>query len=311
MNELGLAHTVAFASDTCSAARAFTCKNVQPKVFFPNVLTRKPESISGLGVTSYFAGFPCQPWSLLRSRGRVGWRDPRAQVLMSCLKAVNTCRPAYAVLENVEGVLRYWREMSPLLLTQLPGYRIFAVRINPQQMGKGLRRPRVFIVCLRESCLLSTSWRVVKRVIAAVLWSVSSGAMKHPMSKFLLPKGHKCHLSIDRSTQQRKISKANLGPRAKKSSANLAPKAKANSVRKWVVKHQAARAKVRSLPPLRTASWLCKREAEVLQLREATMPRNTPVFALDVSQSIERAPLGFNVCFLTLPSCFPVCCFFG
>ena len=184
----------------------------------------------------------------------------------------------YAILENVQGIMSFWASVSAKVRAMLPGYRLLAVKLCPTQLGRGLRRPRVFILCLREDSLMVGSWRTTKALVAAMLRSVAQQKMQKPLSMFLLPSA-----SAKAVTKQKK-------PVAGTAQASRRTRAAA----KWILKHREAQRKAGKLPPRRNLSFLTAREAEVLQFAEAKLGL-AKVLAGDVSQSVDRMPCGDNL----------------
>ncbi|CAE7511722.1 unnamed protein product [Symbiodinium sp. CCMP2592] len=249
MRELGFQHSVVFASDICEGAGSFCRANAPAGSFFGDVLARKASALAHMRIHGYFAGFPCQPWSRMRRKGgrrRRGWSDPRARVFVACLQAVAQTQPLYAILENVQGIMCFWASVSAKVQAMLPGYRL----------GRGLRRPRVFILCLREDSLMVGCWRTTKALVAAMLGSVAEQKMQQPLSMFLLP-----------SASAKGAAKQMKKPVVARAQASR----KTTATAKWILKHREAQRKAGKLPPLRKLSFLTAREAEVLQLAEAKL----------------------------------------
>lgn len=88
------------------------------------------------------AGFPCQPFSTCgRERGTEDSRHLWPEVI----RIVGTARPAWAIFENVYGLIRLGLDIVQSDLER-EGYNSRAVVLPSCATGKNHRRDRVFIV---------------------------------------------------------------------------------------------------------------------------------------------------------------------
>lgn len=279
---LGIPHTLAFASDRCRAAKAWTLANASPQHWADDVMKRPMEALKNVQLTSYFAGFPCQPFSLLNSKAK-RWRDLRAGIFRTCLSTIDHTQPAYSVMENVCGLLKDWPKVEREFSTRLPGYVTFCLQLCPQQLGKGVRRPRLWLVSVQRARLISHDWGVLQKLIVASMRSASRKTVQHTVSRFLLPSGHPLH----------------LGGQGQKAKAVATRKRGRLTVAKWPLKHAEERKRLLKQKGRLAASRWCgmmtQREREVLQCAE-TRHGHYQCLSVDVSQSVGRNASHDNVC---------------
>lgn len=95
------------------------------------------------------AGFPCQPFS--NAGDRMGTSDPRGQLYLSVLKAVDHFKPEVVLLENVRGIttsLHNGKLVIETIMENLEekGYKVSFKLIDASDHRVGQRRLRLLIV---------------------------------------------------------------------------------------------------------------------------------------------------------------------
>lgn len=95
------------------------------------------------------AGFPCQPFS--NAGDRMGTSDPRGQLYLSVLKAVDHFNPKVVLLENVRGIttsLHNGKLVIETIMDNLEekGYRVSFKLVDASDYRVGQRRLRLLIV---------------------------------------------------------------------------------------------------------------------------------------------------------------------
>lgn len=95
------------------------------------------------------AGFPCQPFS--NAGSRMGTSDPRGQLYLSVLKAVDHFSPEIVLLENVRGITTSIHEGRPVIEKIMEnlsdkGYKMSFKLVDASDYGVGQRRLRLLIV---------------------------------------------------------------------------------------------------------------------------------------------------------------------
>jgi DNA (cytosine-5)-methyltransferase 1 len=95
------------------------------------------------------AGFPCQPFS--NAGDRMGTSDPRGQLYLSVLKAVDHFKPEVVLLENVRGIttsLHRGKLVIETIMENLEekGYKVSFKLIDASDHRVGQRRLRLLIV---------------------------------------------------------------------------------------------------------------------------------------------------------------------
>jgi len=95
------------------------------------------------------AGFPCQPFS--NAGDRMGTSDPRGQLYLSVLKAVDHFEPEVVLLENVRGITTSFHNGKLVIETIMEnleekGYKVSFKLIDASDYRVGQRRLRLLIV---------------------------------------------------------------------------------------------------------------------------------------------------------------------
>lgn len=272
---LGMPHQVQFASDSCPDAKAWSIANACPQAWQDDVMKRSVTDLGPLPLDAYFAGFPCQPSSRQNRKCR-RWRDKRSRVFLRCLSTIKQKRPLYSVMENVLGLLKDWRKVEQLFSKHLPEYITFCMRICPTQFGKGVRRPRLWMVSIRRDAAVSMDASLLQRVVGASLAASWKPKLRKTLPMFLLPKGHSLRMDSDATTAMRR------------------PQKRRNGVMKWFIKHANVRQMLKQSGVTlahrgysKGQGVLSQREREVLEVAEATR-KPFACLAVDVSQSIDR-----------------------
>jgi DNA (cytosine-5)-methyltransferase 1 len=106
-------------------------------------------SFKGKKIHLLTAGFPCQPFS--NAGDRMGTSDPRGQLYLSVLKAVDHFSPEVVLLENVRGITTSLHNGKLVIETimmnlQEKGYRVSFKLVDASDYRVGQRRLRLLIV---------------------------------------------------------------------------------------------------------------------------------------------------------------------
>lgn len=108
--------------------------------------------IDKLPVDLVVGGPPCQGFS---SAGARDWNDPRNALLKNFVEVVSELKPAWFVMENVEGLLT---ANNGFFITETitrfleAGYWVKAKKIYMERYGLPQRRKRVFVIGNLENC---------------------------------------------------------------------------------------------------------------------------------------------------------------
>jgi DNA (cytosine-5)-methyltransferase 1 len=111
------------------------------KLELPNFTGRKIHLLT--------AGFPCQPFS--NAGDRLGTSDPRGQLYLSVLKAVDHFKPEVVLLENVRGITTSLHQGKLVIETIMEnlkekGYKVSFKLVDASDYRVGQRRLRLLIV---------------------------------------------------------------------------------------------------------------------------------------------------------------------
>lgn len=105
-----------------------------------------------------FAGFPCQPFSIMGNRD--GFLDKRGEIFFSIAKIISEKQPKFFILENVRGLFTMnagavYRKIIGTLETKL-GYKTSAFILNSSDYGVPQTRRRLYILGFKDHSQLIT-----------------------------------------------------------------------------------------------------------------------------------------------------------
>ena len=272
MERLQIQHKHMFSSEKNEKAFAWIKANFEPVHLFDDALKR-PE-VGGL--TGYVSGWPCQPFSRLNSSSKV-WKDPRVKPLLRGLGTLKSCKPAWAVFENVQGLLRHIAGFKQRLTRAkvLDDYMVFMVPMCPRFLfNEPARRPRLYFLMIRKDLAVLDHVGMID-MLSAILKDVL--AEKPPA----LPWRSYWMAPMPDFTQFNQ-------------SALMSVK-KPSRGAKWVKRHQQEKSTLSVKHWLHASQipvkGLSDREGEAFKIEYAKM--NCPdVFVGDVSQNAGRMPVG-------------------
>jgi DNA (cytosine-5)-methyltransferase 1 len=135
-----------FASDIDKYAKQMFLENHKTDIFFDDACIpgeKKPP------VDIYFAGFPCQTFSIAGKRA--GFDDTRGTVFFYCSDYIKKRKPPLFILENVKGLLSHnkGKTINTIMKTlkSIPGYSVSYGVLSPDSHANWPQhRDRVFIV---------------------------------------------------------------------------------------------------------------------------------------------------------------------
>ena len=146
-----------------------------------------------------FAGFPCQPFSIIGSKG--GFSDPRGKLFFEALRIIKAKRPAGIILENVKQLstaqkgtvlLRIMEELRGV------GYAVDSKVLNAMDFGLPQKRERTIIVATQYQ-FKTFPWPlggVPMRHLSDIL--EPSPAQKHYVSEAIRTKRQAAHTATER-----------------------------------------------------------------------------------------------------------------
>ena len=116
---------------------------------FGDLTEIEPASLPDFDILT--GGFPCQSFSL--AGWRRGFKDKRGTMIFYLADILNEKKPAFAVLENVRGIVshdrgRTFRNVVNLLAKC--GYFVRVILLNSMFYGSAQNRERILFLCSRE-----------------------------------------------------------------------------------------------------------------------------------------------------------------
>jgi len=162
LKNLGIDIEHVFACDVDEYAKKSFLEIHKPNVFFDDIRNRNHGSVERLDM--YFAGFPCQAFSIAGKRK--GFDDIRGTLFFDTAEFIRINRPKVFVLENVKGLLNHDKgntyqtiidvlsngggtvnsQMSFDMFEDGLGYHLHTCLLNTKDFGLPQNRERIFIV---------------------------------------------------------------------------------------------------------------------------------------------------------------------
>lgn len=162
LKNLGIEIEHVFACDVDEYAKKSFLEIHKPNVFFDDIRNRNHGSVERLDM--YFAGFPCQAFSIAGKRK--GFDDIRGTLFFDTAEFIRINRPKVFVLENVKGLLNHDggktyqtiidvlsngggtvnSQMSFDMFEDGLGYHLHTCLLNTKEFGLPQNRERIFIV---------------------------------------------------------------------------------------------------------------------------------------------------------------------
>lgn len=172
---LGVNFETLFACEIDKYAReSYKAIHPEPKTFYNDITKRDHSEIPQLNL--YFAGFPCQSFSIAGKRA--GWStdengeliDSRGNLFFDVAKFIKINQPKMFILENVKGLLSHDKGRTYQTITDILtngggtlngqisldmfddglGYHVYTQVLNTKDFGIPQNRERIFIVGFKE-----------------------------------------------------------------------------------------------------------------------------------------------------------------
>jgi DNA (cytosine-5)-methyltransferase 1 len=136
LNEIGVESDPA----TCRTRRAAGLPTLEA-----DVTTLHPADYAN--IDGLIASPPCQPFS--KARKKLGMADPRGRLLFEPMRFARVLRPPWIALEEIPGVLPWWRTFAVELRTL--GYATWTGILSAEQYGVPQTRRRAFLLATRTA----------------------------------------------------------------------------------------------------------------------------------------------------------------
>lgn len=166
LKNLGIEIEHVFACDVDEYAKKSFLEIHKPNIFFDDIRNRNHGSVERLDM--YFAGFPCQAFSLAGKRK--GFDDVRGTLFFDTAEFIKINRPKVFVIENVKGLLNHDKgntyqtiidvlsngggtvngQISMDIFEDGLGYHLHTCVLNTKDFGLPQNRERIFIVGFKE-----------------------------------------------------------------------------------------------------------------------------------------------------------------
>jgi DNA (cytosine-5)-methyltransferase 1 len=150
LKNLGIKIDHVFSSEIDVNCRKMIWKNFPPKILYEDMTKRNVNTLPNVDI--YVCGFPCQPFSTLRSinltdKGKV---DTRKEMVKFCYQVIDTKKPLVFVLENVPTLVSADKgKRFGVILKRLMSsghYTVHYSTLNTKDFGIPQNRQRLYIV---------------------------------------------------------------------------------------------------------------------------------------------------------------------
>jgi site-specific DNA-cytosine methylase len=176
-----------FASDPAEAARSLIMANCAPVTpVYEDMLARDHTLLPS--ITHYVAGFPCQPFSMLRRHRTRLMREPQALPFFAVVDTIKAKLPQVAVLENVRGIKVVMHTIMRSLRSNQQ-YHIFTLNMNPVHLGEPIQRPRIYFLLVRKDCAITSARRPLEQLLQH-MWDACRSPLVVPLQNRCLPAHH-------------------------------------------------------------------------------------------------------------------------
>lgn len=253
-----------FSCDTNHQVRKFIASNSPPTIIFDDMLSRDLDAVPDVDV--YVCGFPCTPYSQIRSHRTKLFKEPAAKPYFAVLKLLRHRRPPLAVLENVGGLRRVMGKVLRAL-EKLKWYFVIWMMIDSEALGEPVSRPRCYFLLVRRDAGISSDVSEMVEFCKKCLSGASSPVQEHVRTRMLPNDSHEVQSWLKQA---------------------MSRPARAATGKKWLKKHETFRREhgVQGFRGGGLQAVRSERQREVFGLQ--TMARGKDI-TVDVSQSIDRA----------------------
>ena len=271
---MGLKHVHKFSCDWKKSVRDFILAVSPPAgSVFHDMLTRKMDDIPDVDL--YVCGFPCTPFSSLRRHKTRLLQEDAAKPFKKLLQVLEERKPALAVLENVLGIAKVIMIVCGML-AKLGCYFIIVVKLDSQDLGVPIARPRYYFILVRKDAAITQNVDSLASLGKAIVKACRQ-PVQGTVLDLMLPK-----------EEARASNTAVVG-----TSGGKAQCAKC----KWVAKHAAFRKKFALSPPTSykdsdALGLRNMRHREAWQLLVNAHPGK--MIIADLSQNIDRCRVSTN-----------------
>ncbi len=178
---LGLRAKHLWSSDTSAVTREFLQEVFKPDQVYADITQRPLPELPEGSLHLYAAGFPCTPWSLLHHQSEE-WQEKAAKAADSVFEVVECKTPLVFVLENVCGLRKRtaaWKIFLDKASKHFRGYDVFVLDVCPTQLGHCVRRPRLYMVGVRQDAALLQD-RIEKEYLVSQLLDAATCHLLRP-----------------------------------------------------------------------------------------------------------------------------------
>lgn len=156
LKQLGIPFQHKWSCEIDQFARQSILANYEPEILYTDITTRNHSQLPHIDM--YVCGFPCQSFSLMGKKK--GTCDPRSNIMLHCIKVIQTKLPNLFILENVKN-FKFIEKGAPFnyLINSLNNikdkdnesvYNVYYDIMNTKDYGIPQNRERIFIIGIKK-----------------------------------------------------------------------------------------------------------------------------------------------------------------
>jgi site-specific DNA-cytosine methylase len=136
--------------DYAAGPQKFARRNIDCQSYHPDLFNKSAETPSHSTIV-YTAGFPCKPFSSLRTSSQL-LQDKEAKQFYQVCMEMERLRPMVIILENVMGIRRVLKQVLARL-RRIGNYYIITQPIDPLLLGAPTARNRIYFIMVHRDVL--------------------------------------------------------------------------------------------------------------------------------------------------------------
>lgn len=155
LKQLDIDYTHSWSCEIDKYAQMSIKANSNPEKLYIDITKRNHSDLPKIDI--YVCGFPCQPFSLMGLKK--GTNDSRSNIMLECIKVIQTNLPNIFILENVKN-FKFIENGKPFTylintLNNLDEYFIYYDILNTKDYGIPQNRERIYIVGIKKDISLN------------------------------------------------------------------------------------------------------------------------------------------------------------
>jgi site-specific DNA-cytosine methylase len=139
------------ACDYAAGPQKFARRNIDCQTYHPDLFNKSTAGTPSHSTIFYTAGFPCKPFSSLRSSSQF-LEDKEARQFFQVCDEMEHLRPMVIILENVMGIRKVLKQVLARL-HHVGDYYITTQSIDPLLLGAPIARNRIYFIMVNREVI--------------------------------------------------------------------------------------------------------------------------------------------------------------